>query len=40
MYSTVRVVDYDVDDTASREYDVDLIEIVSVFREDRTYDVC
>jgi len=35
MYSTTSMGDYDIDDSISRKYDIDLIEIETVFREDR-----
>lgn len=35
MYSSTAMTDYDMDDTARRKYDVDLIEIQTIFREDR-----
>lgn len=37
IYSRVLTGDYDIDDALSRKYDVDLLEIVTWFREDRTY---
>lgn len=35
MYSKVSMTDYDIDDAISRKYDIDLIEIETIFREDR-----
>ena len=35
MYSTLSMTDYDIDDVISRKYDIDLIEIETIFREDR-----
>lgn len=35
MYSRVSVSDYDIDDTARRRYDIDIMEVESIFREDR-----
>jgi hypothetical protein len=35
MFSKVSTTDYDIDDAISRKYDIDLLEINSIFREDR-----
>lgn len=35
MYSFTSAGDYDMDDVVSRKYDIDIIEISTVFREDR-----
>lgn len=40
IYSRIRTVDYDIDDGVSREYDVDVIEIMSWFREERINGLC
>lgn len=37
LYSRVTVRDYDIDDSISRKFDIDIIEITSWFREDRPY---
>lgn len=34
MYSTTSMSDYDIDDSISRKYDIDIIQIETVFRED------
>jgi hypothetical protein len=34
MYSRTSVSDYDIDDVISRKYDIDIIEIETIFRED------
>jgi hypothetical protein len=35
LYSYTSMGDYDIDDVVSRKYDIDIIEISTVFREDR-----
>jgi len=35
LYSYTSMGDYDMDDVVSRKYDIDIIEISTVFREDR-----
>ena len=35
LYSYTSTADYDTDDVVSRKYDIDIIEISTVFREDR-----
>lgn len=40
VYSRIRTMNYDMDDGVSREYDVDVIEIMSWFREERINDLC
>lgn len=35
LYSYTSMGDYDLDDVVSRKYDIDIIEISTVFREDR-----
>lgn len=37
MYSRVTLGTYDIDDKVSRQYDIDMIEITTWFREDRTH---
>lgn len=34
MYSRTSVSDYDIDDVVSRKYDIDIIEIETIFREE------
>jgi hypothetical protein len=40
VFSRVVTADYDMDDAVTRQYDVDIIEIQSWFREERTNGVC
>lgn len=35
MFSRTSMTDYDIDDVVSRKYDIDIIEIETIFREDR-----
>jgi len=35
LYSRTSMGDYDMDDVVSRKYDIDIIEISTIFREDR-----
>jgi len=39
LYSRVVTADYDMDDGVARQYDIDVIEIMSWFREERVYDL-
>ena len=39
LISRVSSGDYDMDDSVARDYDIDILKITSIFREDKTYDL-